>query len=203
MGFTLPWEVWMRTALKPMCEEGLEVLSELGAFAEEEGALYLECLHTRKPTLVVFAGVVVGGAWALDETKIELPDVKKRVLIAVDWFPPAFKAGGPIRSACNLAAFLSQTHEVWVVTGNRDLDEEQPLDVRADEWSTIGNGHRTIQVRYTSGIDKGQWRDILDEVKLEVIHLNSCFRAASPYCHCAFFGNDPNVRGYGTAGHAR
>ena len=36
MGFTLPWEVWMRTALKPMCEEGLEVLSELGAFAEQE-----------------------------------------------------------------------------------------------------------------------------------------------------------------------
>jgi len=29
----------------------------------------LECLHTRKPTLVVLAGVVVGGAWALDETK--------------------------------------------------------------------------------------------------------------------------------------
>ena len=117
--------------------------------------------------------------------------MKKRVLIAVDWFPPAFKAGGPIRSAYNLAAFLSQAHEVWVVTGNRDLDEEQPLDVQADQWSTVETGTATIQVRYTSGIDKSQWKDILDEVKPEVIHLNSLFSKASPYCHCAFFGNDP------------
>ena len=36
MGFTLPWEVWMRTALKPTCEEGLEVLSGLEDFAEQE-----------------------------------------------------------------------------------------------------------------------------------------------------------------------
>ena len=36
---------------------------------------------------------------------------------------------------------------------------------------TIETGTATfIQVRYTSGIDKGQWRDILDEVKPEVIH---------------------------------
>ena len=36
MGFTLPWEMWMRSALKPMCEEGLEALSETGDFAEHE-----------------------------------------------------------------------------------------------------------------------------------------------------------------------
>lgn len=38
MGFTLPWEVWMRTSLKPLCEAGLEVLSGLDAFAEREVA---------------------------------------------------------------------------------------------------------------------------------------------------------------------
>ena len=36
MGFTLPWEVWMRTALKPMCEEGLDVLANMEAFAATE-----------------------------------------------------------------------------------------------------------------------------------------------------------------------
>ena len=120
--------------------------------------------------------------------------MKKRVLIAVDWFPPAFKAGGPIRSAYNLAALLSQTHEVWVVTGNRDLDEEQPLDVRADEWSTIETGTATIQVRYTSGIDKGQWRDILDEVKPEVIHLNSLFSSGFTLLPLRVLRQRPDVR---------
>ena len=120
--------------------------------------------------------------------------MKKRVLIAVDWFPPAFKAGGPIRSAYNLAAFLSETHEVWVVTGNRDLDEEQPLDVRTDQWSTVETGTATMQVRYTSGIDKGQWRDILDEVKPEVIHLNSLFSRGFTLLPLRVLRQRPNVR---------
>lgn len=120
--------------------------------------------------------------------------MKKRVLIAVDWFPPAFKAGGPIRSTYNLAAFLSQTHEVWVVTGNRDLDEERPLDVRTDQWSTVETGTATIQVRYTSGIDKGQWRDILDEIKPEVIHLNSLFSRGFTLLPLRVLRQRPNVR---------
>ena len=101
--------------------------------------------------------------------------MKKRVLKAVDWFPPAFKAGGPIRSAYNLAAFLSQTHEVWVVTSNRDLDEVHALDVRANQWNTVETSNKTVQVCYTSDIDKSQWEAILDEVKPEVVHLNSLF----------------------------
>ena len=31
MGFTLPWEQWMRAELKPLCEEGLDALSGLGS----------------------------------------------------------------------------------------------------------------------------------------------------------------------------
>lgn len=120
--------------------------------------------------------------------------MKKRVLIAVDWFPPAFKAGGPIRSAYNLAAFLSQTHEVWVVTGNRDLDEEQTLDVRTDQWCTVETSTATIQVRYTSGIDKGQWQDILDEVKPEVVHLNSLFSRGFTLLPLRVLRQRPNVR---------
>ena len=81
-----------------------------------------------------------------------------------------------------------------MVTGNRDLDEEQPLDVRADEWSTIETGTATIQVRYSSGIDKGQWRDILDEVKPEVIHLNSLFSSGFTLLPLRVLRQRPNVR---------
>lgn len=120
--------------------------------------------------------------------------MKKRVLIAVDWFPPAFKAGGPIRSAHNLAAFLSQTYEVWVVTANRDLDEEQPLDVRTDQWCRFETSTAAIQIRYTSDIDKGQWQDILDEVKPEVVHLNSLFSRGFTLLPLRVLRQRPNVR---------
>ena len=120
--------------------------------------------------------------------------MKKRVLIAVDWFTPAFQAGGPIRSAYNLAAFLSQTHEVWVVTSNRDLDEEHPLDVRVDQWSTVETNTNTIQVHYTSDIGKSQWQDILDEVKPEVVHLNSLFSKGFTLLPLRVLRQRPNVR---------
>ncbi|MGB1122412.1 MAG: glycosyltransferase [Flavobacteriales bacterium] len=120
--------------------------------------------------------------------------MKKRVLIAVDWFPPAFKAGGPIRSAYNLASFLSQTHDVWVVTSNRDLDEAYPLDVRANQWSTVETSNETVQVRYTSHIDKSQWEAILDEVKPEVVHLNSLFSRGFALLPLRILRRRPNVR---------
>jgi glycosyltransferase involved in cell wall biosynthesis len=120
--------------------------------------------------------------------------VKKRVLIAVDWFPPAFKAGGPIRSAYNLAAFLSQTHEVWVVTSNRDLDEVHALDVRANQWNTVETPNKTVQVRYISDIEKSQWEAILDEVKPEVVHLNSLFSKGFTLLPLRVLRRRPNVR---------
>ena len=81
-----------------------------------------------------------------------------------------------------------------MVTGNRDLDEEHPLVVRADQWSTIETGTATIQVRYSSGIDKGQWRDILDEVKPEVIHLNSLFSSGFTLLPLRVLRRRPSVR---------
>ena len=81
-----------------------------------------------------------------------------------------------------------------MVTGNRDLDEEQPLDVQADQWSMVETGTATIQVRYTSGIDKNQWKDILDEAKPEVIHLNSLFSKGFTLLPLRVLRQRPNVR---------
>ena len=36
MGFTLPWEHWMRKELKPMCEEGLDALSRLDSIDSKQ-----------------------------------------------------------------------------------------------------------------------------------------------------------------------
>lgn len=100
--------------------------------------------------------------------------MEKKVMISVDWFPPAFKAGGPIRSAFNLAAFLSEHAEVWVMTSNSDLDG-QVLSIEPDRWTEVEVGDRRIHVRYCSSVDGAVWDQALAKVQPHVLHLNSLF----------------------------
>jgi hypothetical protein len=112
----------------------------------------------------------------LDEAKRN-PMNRRRILVSADWFPPAYRAGGPIRSAYNLCALLSEKSDVWVVTGAHDLGEAEALEVQKDAWNTVQMGQETIQVRYcTKGsLDQNSWSEIVDEIKPDFIHLNSMF----------------------------
>ena len=100
-----------------------------------------------------------------------------RIVISADWFPPAYRAGGPIRSAFNLCALLAKHHDVWVVTGAYDLGEAEALDVKRDAWNEVKVGDASVQDRYCSQgtLDRRTWGRILDEIKPQVIHLNSMF----------------------------
>ena len=48
---------------------------------------------------------------------------RNQVLIFIDWFLPAYKAGGPIKSVLNLTNCLSDTHDFYIISSNRDLDD--------------------------------------------------------------------------------
>jgi len=100
---------------------------------------------------------------------------RKRILISVDWFPPAFRAGGPIRSAGNLAEFLTDSHDVWVVTGNRDLGSEAPVISEPNTWVKRDTAHGSFQVWYGETLDRATWIQILDQVQPDSVHLNSLF----------------------------
>lgn len=101
--------------------------------------------------------------------------MKRRILISVDWFPPAFRAGGPIRSAFNLAAFLSAQCEVWVMTSNKDLGADESLDVPVDVWTDVPAGSNTVRVRYNSAVNAATWDRVFEEVRPDAVHLNSLF----------------------------
>jgi glycosyltransferase involved in cell wall biosynthesis len=100
-----------------------------------------------------------------------------RIVISSDWFPPAYRAGGPIRSAFNLCALLSEHHDIWVVTGSHDLGAEKALEVAKDRWNAIQINDASIQVRYCSQgtLDRRLWSQLLDEISPDVLHLNSMF----------------------------
>lgn len=97
-----------------------------------------------------------------------------RILLFADWFEPAFRAGGPVRSAINLVQFLQQNHEVFVFTSDRDLHATIPLsNIKIDEWQRR-NG---LQVYYhTPGkMTFRVVRSVIDNVKPDRIYLNSMF----------------------------
>jgi glycosyltransferase involved in cell wall biosynthesis len=105
---------------------------------------------------------------------------KPRVLIAAEWFPPAFRAGGPIRSVAHLAAFLAETHEVRVVTGGYDLGQPAPLPgVVLDVWQKVflAEHGQAVEVMYLSkgAANRERWSTLFQDWRPDFLHLNSLY----------------------------
>lgn len=58
------------------------------------------------------------------------------IYILIDWFLPAYKAGGPIQSVANLVAQPEPGVQYRLVCSNRDLDRSK-IDVETDRWLTL------------------------------------------------------------------
>ncbi len=102
---------------------------------------------------------------------------RQRIVVSVDWFPPAYRAGGPIRSTYNLVSLLCQTHDVWVVCGAYDLGKDEPLDVPLNVWNEVACGSGQIQAMHwtKSNWNTASWSRVLTEIEPDWIHLNSVF----------------------------
>ena len=101
--------------------------------------------------------------------------MRPRILIGVDWFLPAFRAGGPIRSVANLVDLLAaHGHDVWILTGAYDLGDSSPLPVPTDSWSDFAPH---VKVRYLLKADQGPsaWQTAISEVNPSWIYLNSVY----------------------------
>jgi glycosyltransferase involved in cell wall biosynthesis len=100
---------------------------------------------------------------------------KKKILLFTDWYEPGFKAGGPIQSCKNIVNTLSSDFEFWIFTSDRDLGDQAPYkNVETNSWVTLNSGARVWYA--TPDIVKSSViRKIIDEVKPEIIYLNSMF----------------------------
>ncbi len=100
---------------------------------------------------------------------------RRRILIGIDWFYPAYKAGGPTRSVINLVEWLGNEFDLYVLTGDRDLGDTQPFpDVPVNTWVNYKN---LARVMYLSPDRRRlqHFRAILEEVQPQVVHLNSMY----------------------------
>ncbi|WP_121357036.1 glycosyltransferase [Flavisolibacter nicotianae] len=83
--------------------------------------------------------------------------MKPTIYIFVDWFWPAYKAGGPVQSLINLCAVLENTERIHIITSAYDLNEKVVLKgVKVNQWNVVklpGSGKR-VNVWY----NKGAWK---------------------------------------------
>jgi len=95
-----------------------------------------------------------------------------KILIFIDWFYPAYKAGGPLKSVFNLVQALKKEFDFSIVTSNRDLDGEI-LEVVPNEWSN----YEGIDVIYLTKEKQKRkiYRAIFEEKKVDVVYYNSLF----------------------------
>lgn len=71
---------------------------------------------------------------------------KPKLLICIDWFVPAYKGGGPIRSCANFAYAMRSHYDIYVLSSDRDFGDQQPLaGIVANQWQPFDDG---IQVCY-------------------------------------------------------
>jgi glycosyltransferase involved in cell wall biosynthesis len=57
-----------------------------------------------------------------------------KVVIFIDWFAPAYKAGGPIQSIVNLVNQPIEAVQYRIVCSNKDLDGQPLKDIPTNQW---------------------------------------------------------------------
>lgn len=100
--------------------------------------------------------------------------MRKRVLITVDWFDPAYRAGGPVTSIVNFVNLLHDKFEIFILTGDSDYGEVLLEGITTDQWI---NWNNKAQVYYVSKkeISRRNIFDILDETEADFHYIQGLF----------------------------
>ena len=96
---------------------------------------------------------------------------KTKILIAIDWYRPAHKAGGPITSIENLVNLLGDDDnlEFYIVCGLFDYGANEPLPVEQEAWVKVGKA----QVQYwdPKRLSLNTWKQVIQQLKPDVVHM--------------------------------
>lgn len=97
-----------------------------------------------------------------------------KVLVFIEWFLPAYKAGGPIRSVSNLITQLGSELSISVVASDRDFGDGTPLlGIETGKWIEKEN-YRIVYLKPNQQTYK-YYRELLNEQVYNYVYLNSLF----------------------------
>jgi glycosyltransferase involved in cell wall biosynthesis len=100
---------------------------------------------------------------------------KKKILILSDWFDPAYKAGGPIRSAVNLVNQMKHEFDFFILTTDRDLNDTKAMEgIISNKWIDYSPG---VRICYCSSanLHLKNLKEHIDSINPYAIYLNSMF----------------------------
>lgn len=100
--------------------------------------------------------------------------VKAKIMLFTDWYEPAFKAGGPVRSCVNFAAHMKEDYDIYIFTGDRDLGDTKAFsEIETNRWLEKDS----IRLFYASP-GALNWENILvqiQKIKPDHIYLNNMY----------------------------
>ena len=99
---------------------------------------------------------------------------KKKLLIFIDWYYPAYKAGGPIKSVHNIVMALKDEFEVSIITSAYDLDGLEVLEgIKTNEWIQ-DKGYSLIYLDKLHQ-NKRFLKELVVENSPDIVYFNSLF----------------------------
>ena len=97
-----------------------------------------------------------------------------KVLIFIDWYYPASKAGGPISSVLNMVNLLHENFDFFIVTGSKDLNSQNNLqDVILNNWQSVGFAKVIYLDNKYQKIKK--LKEVVNKIKPDIIYVNGIF----------------------------
>ena len=107
-------------------------------------------------------------------TKNSLSAKRTKLLIFCDWFAPAFKAGGPIRSIVNFVDRFKDHYDIHIFTSDRDINDKKPFKhIEVDHWLEKEGYHIWYYSPGTMSYKKV--KSVIAEINPDKIYLNSMF----------------------------
>ena len=98
----------------------------------------------------------------------------KKILVFIDWYIPAYKAGGPIISVKNIIDHLSTHFDFYIITSNLDVDNKKVIDEsELNKWISKKNHEIIYLNRKNQNITF--FNKIINDLRPEIIYLNSIF----------------------------
>lgn len=111
----------------------------------------------------------------MKHNRSEIGKQKKKIVVLVDWFIPAYKAGGPIQSCANFAFALEEYFQIFVIAGDTDVGDTMPYVTCRDkvgpfETTTIRVCYLSKKKRTYSGL-----LSVIRAIEPDFVYLNHLF----------------------------
>ena len=101
-------------------------------------------------------------------------ELKTKLGIFIDWYLPAYKAGGPIQSISNLVNQFKNEFDISIITSNSDLNEILNLDTEILNRWVQKAGYKVMYLDNRHQ-NKDFYKKLFEENPFDVVYFNSLF----------------------------